>query len=214
MFKKLSMAVCLIAYTNFAYATQDSNRNMAIAISPIQAVLLSMDLLYQYKITDFMAITTPVRFSYSPIKAKILSKAIELFGNSKPSSSDENKVMGFSFGVGSKFFMSSPKSLSLNDSFYLEPRLVFNYNKIDVKVGSDYYRNNSSDLDLLFIIGQDWLYDSGLFMNLEGGLGAKYIIDNKIEAKLNSAGLKRFLGSNDTKITFAATFDFKMGYAF
>ena len=210
MFKKLSMAVCLIACTNFAYATQDSNRNMAIAISPIQAVLLSMDLLYQYKITDFMAITTPIKFSYSPIKAKIFSKLISW----SASSSDENKVMGFSFGVGSKFFMSSPKSLSLNDSFYLEPRLVFNYNNTNIAAGSNYYANNSSDLDLLFIIGQDWLYDSGLFMNLEGGLGAKYIINNKIAHKLRFSGAEIFLGSHDTNIIVAATFDFKMGYAF
>lgn len=211
MFLKIFMVVFISLYTNFVLASSESGRNMAIAVSPIQALLPAINLLYQYKINSSMAITMPINFTYNTW----IPKAINKFTQDSKSTGKDNYLMMAAFGLGTKFFMSKHKSSSLNDSFYLEPRLVYSHKKLNVEHDSTkYYKSKVNTLDALFIMGKDWVYESGLFVNLDGGLGLQYFMSNETQNTFAADGLDNILAESDTKFSYAASFDFKIGYAF
>jgi hypothetical protein len=193
-------------------AKASDEKTMALAVSPLHAVVSSANILYQYKVTDFLAITAPVNFSYNWVRKLLIEKLFEQKSNSMP--------ISFEIGVGAKFFMGSKKQKGLDDSFYLEPRLNFNYSQLDFS--SAKYKINSTAMGIapMAMLGWDWVYDGGFFMNLEGGAGVNFLVKNDTSTSLGDKDantiVNAFLGipQNDDSWKFNYGIDFKLGYAF
>jgi len=167
-------------------------------------------MLYQYKVTDFLAITTPVKFSYSWLEKLLIENFMEVKANSMP--------ISFEVGVGAKFFMGSSKQKGLDDSFYLEPRLNFNYSQLDFSSSTRKLNSTTMGLNPMAMLGWDWVYDDGFFMNLEGGAGVNFLVKNEANIDFGNSDANYFVNSyvskKDDTWKMAYALDFKLGYAF
>ena len=82
--KRIILQFLLVAGLCLPASAQNEERSMVLAISPIAAIGGGVDVLYQAKMTDFLAITVPVSFYYRwgyskrfngfPIEPKIFPK--------------------------------------------------------------------------------------------------------------------------------------------
>jgi hypothetical protein len=205
----ISALMAMSLFTSMSVKASDE-KTMAIAISPLQAIFLSADMLYQYKVTDFLAITAPVKFSYSWLRKVMIENFLEVKSNSMP--------IAFELGVGAKFFMGSSKQTCLDDSFYLEPRLNFNYDQLDFASSTRKIKATTMGLNPMAMLGWDWVYDSGFFMNLEGGAGPNFLLKKDISIDLGDKDANYFVNSilakEDDSWKMVYALDFKLGYAF
>lgn len=205
----ISTIMAMSLFTSMSAKASDE-KTMAIAISPLKALFLSGDMLYQYKVTDFLAITAPVKFSYSWLDKLLIEKFAEVKANSMP--------ISFEMGVGAKFFMGSSKQKGLDDSFYLEPRLNFNYSQLDFSSSTRKINSTTMGLNPMAMLGWDWVYDGGFFMNLEGGAGVNFFLKKDMNVDLGNKDanylVDLYVSKNDDSWKFNYGIDFKLGYAF
>lgn len=195
----------------FALPTQaeNSDRTMAISASPIALIGLRVDLLYQYKLLNFLALTVPGKFGYN----YFYSTFIEKFEKEKLGESTIAPI-DMATGVGARFLLSNT---GLNNTFYIEPRLLIGYEQFGYKYGGAKIEVSSARFQPMLQFGWDWYWDYGLYMNLGAGVGYAFRFAQKLEIppKLNEFKDNALVGFfiPTTSGTLALDGEFKVGFS-
>ncbi|OPZ24287.1 MAG: hypothetical protein BWZ03_00240 [bacterium ADurb.BinA186] len=151
-------------------------RTMAIAGSPLAPLFGGLNLHYQTKLTNFLTLSLPVSFQYSWLG--------QVIGNSlgeEQGISVSKAPIFFSAGLGTKFLLPSLGALPRNGEshFYLEPRFLVAYGQLGLIHEKRTYQAMTWRFSSLLMIGQDFVFDSGLFLNFGLGAGVSYFFNNK-----------------------------------
>ena len=176
--KRIILQFLLVAGLCLPASAQNEERSMVLAISPIAAIGGGVDVLYQAKMTDFLAITVPVSFYYR----WGYSKTVQWLSDRTEDFSQTKAPISYSAGLGAKFLLAGR---GIADSFYLEPRIIGGYNQFGAKYSS---KNVEQKIEYshyhvspMLRFGWDWVYDSGVFLTLGLGAGPKFYIKNQSE---------------------------------
>ncbi len=213
--KRIALGFLLLAGLSLPLSAQDEERTMSLSVSPIGAILGGADLLYQVKVTDFLAITIPANFYYH----WLVATAIKMVAKDNKDFSSTKAPISYAGGVGAKFLLANE---GISDSFYVEPRVVFGYEQFGMKYSSanaiQKLESSSYRLTPLLRIGWDWVTDSGVFITLGAGAGVNFVFNNKTEipdAIEDNFAVKYLLPlpSETKKVGFAWDTEFKIGYA-
>jgi hypothetical protein len=186
--------------------TQSNDRWMALAISPLPIIVGNLNINYQIKINDDLAITVPVKFGYSWYVRSFFATAFE-------DRTIKNTVAPIilSVGGGVKFLLAAS---GFNDSFYLGPRLSLSYEQSGVFGQKMLLEKKIWTLTPMAFLGWDWFYESGFYMSLGGGLGIDLAISKKIIAPRQiNPRFKSFFKLDKKKIGLAWDLEFKLGYS-
>jgi hypothetical protein len=191
----------------FNAQAKDNDRWMAIGVSPLAGIVGVLDINYQIKATDYLAITLPLRFGYDWYYKRLASVLLD-----RKESKNNIAPISFSGGIGTKFLMASN---GFNDSFYLEPRLSIGYQQIGLS-GVD-FEIKAWTLTPMARLGWDWFYESGFYMSLGGGAGMNWAISKKTKYGLIEKEIIKsygfLLGVSDRKISPAWDLEFKIGFS-
>ncbi len=208
-----SIKVLLFCFLiSLALFAEESDRTMAISISPVALIRTQADVIFQYNITSFLSLTLPAHFAYFwPVSLLFdsLSKSVGNFERSKA-------PLFYGAGLGARLY---PTLKGMNSGLYLEPRLVIDSYQIGVKakdIGEVEWARTS--LVSSIHVGWDWFSDSGFYSNIGGGIGYSYFISSNINSpswfkeQLGTVG-KWLLPDESAKGAFAWELDWKIGYA-
>lgn len=185
----------------------DEDRSMAIGISPIALIFGGADLLYQVKVTRFLAITVPARFHYDWVKAKALKVITDRYSALTQTSAP----IGWSAGIGARFLLAGE---ALNDSFYLEPRVSLGYSQFGIAHQDTKIESAAWKVTPMGWLGWDWFFDSGFYTGIGGGLGMNIFFKNKTDVPKEIRD--NFILSTffpEKKISLEWDLEFKIGYS-
>ncbi len=212
---KRFLLVCSLSLLGFGLMAQEEyERTMNISLAPLKAVAGTASLVYQAKLSDYLALTVPLQFSYHwpvGVSLKLFKVGTEIEETKKP--------ISYGAGLGARFLLAGN---GLNDTFYVEPRAAFSYNQLGytiagANIGSAFERYQLGP-ELRF--GWDWYYDSGLYVNLGFGLGYSFFLKNDVtdignfESKREDKWwLKYVLPRQDALGIPVADIDFALGYS-
>lgn len=188
---------------------QASDNLMALSISPIAPIFGGVDLLYQIKVTDFLAITVPGSLYYP----WFLKSAVNFFVDKGVDIKTTKTPLNWATGLGAKFLIAGK---GISDSFYVEPRVMLGYSQVGFAYQGKKLESSLYRVTPLLRAGWDFVFDSGFFMTLGLGAGINIFFNNDtiippdIEDKL---AIKFLLSPRSQKINFAWDGEFKIGYA-
>lgn len=200
----LAMALAIPSYS------QNDERSMSLSANVIAPILGGADLLYQLKLTNYLALTVPGHFYYLWPVATMLG-VIEK-GTAEKIKQTKAPILAGG-GLGARFLMAQA---GLNDTFYLEPRVTLHYGQFGFDTPDGKVESQSFALKPMGLLGWDWYFDSGFYMGLGGSIGFSYLIKNnttypdKIEK--NNA-IKTFLPPENSRFMLAWGLDFRLGFA-
>lgn len=167
----LGLLFCL-AFSSHITA-EEHDRSMALSISPVALIMGNADLLFQVRLTDFMALTVPAGFGYNWLLATFMG----WFDKSSSGKISTTKApISAEGGLGLRF---TPFSRVFHDSFYLEPRLTAKYSQFEADLGSKKLGWQKVTLTPAVNFGFDWYYDSGFLLSLGAGVGYAVNLDSK-----------------------------------
>jgi hypothetical protein len=188
-------------------ATND--RTMSISASPLSLLFGHINLLYQYKLFDYLALTIPGKFNYNYGAARL----VEALSDKK-----NVEIVGAPFetaiGVGVRFLLNKK---GLNDTFYVEPRVFLGYQQLGIKADGEIFEVKTMKIQPMFNFGWDWYWNHGMYVGLGFGFGYTWHINQKLtipkalEKFKNDAGVGFFIPV--TSGTFALDGEFKLGYS-
>lgn len=198
-------ACLFLALFSMGAAAQDnvSNRLVAITVSPLWALMSTLDATVAVKVTNFMAITVPGRIGYLwPLAAIGATDPTPLIAK---------------IGAGIKFMTAAN---GLDNSFFVEPRVTYDFMQLGVNRPGGYdfsFKGEFKTVTPTLLIGGDWYWNSGFAMGLGIGAGWSFDVGNKLDASHNGE-------SASAKFSAATipgfgpgldwTLEWKMGYSF
>jgi hypothetical protein len=189
---------------------QNEERSMAISVSPLAPIFGGISAMYQLKMTNFLSLTLPANFYYSWWKT---SAAEFLSEKSKTRGDVTHMPLDISVGLGARFLL---KNEGLNDTFYLEPRLMYGYEQFGYKAVDLALESKAMRISPLLRFGWDWYYDSGFYMSLGLGIGFSYYFNNEttLPPKFKDNFLaKIFFPPQEKGMRVDWDAEFKLGYA-
>ena len=200
------LLLALLASSSFA---ENNDRTMAFSISPIALLGGGIDAMYQYKLTEYLSLTVPANFYYSWFKTSLVGTV----GTAEKRVKETRSPFDAQIGVGARFLMAQK---GLNDTFYLEPRLLLGYEQFGVNVGDSKFEAETLTLTPMLRLGWDWYFDSGFYMSLGGGVGVNTYLNkvSKIPSKYKDnfvVGL--YFPPQNRSFSLAWEGEFKLGYA-
>lgn len=151
-------------------------RSMAIAGSPIAPMFGGVNIHFQTKLTDFLVLTLPVNCQYSWL-GKVMGDSL---GEEKGIRVTKVPIF-FSAGLGTKFLFPSFGRFAFNgeSNFFVEPRFLVAHSQMGLKHRRALYSAKTWRLSSLVMVGQDFVFDSGLFLNFGLGAGISYFFKNE-----------------------------------
>jgi len=185
----------------------ETERTMSISASPIALIFGNLDLLYQVKLTNYLALTIPGHIAYSWAAPKVVDWVLE------EKSQQTLAPIRAGGGIGARFLLANR---GLNNSFYLEPRVTINYEQFGLKNTFGEFDTRKLSLTPMARLGYDWYFDSGFYMSLGAGLGFNYFLQNKTTpptSKADQTLIKYLFPEKDRRINFALDLEFKLGFA-
>lgn len=187
----------------------DDGKMMALSISPIAPILGGLDLLYQIKVTDSLAITVPASIYYP----WYLKSAVKFLADKGDNIKTTKTPLNWTTGLGAKFLVAGK---GISDSFYIEPRVTIGYSQVGFEYLNEKLESSSYKVTPMLRGGWDFVSDSGFFMTFGLGAGVNIFFNNQttipsdIEDKF---AIKYLLSPQSQKINFAWDGEFKIGYA-
>jgi hypothetical protein len=212
MIKKTITALVLLTISSAAISST-SERKMVLSVEPVEAIHGSLAALFQYKLTDYMALTVPVFFGTNwPARSGIKTMAVI---------TDENYDSSLLFGgggLGARFFLNNN---GLTDGFFAEPRVVLSHSEYALKQ-DDEFLVDSKRLTILpsLLLGYSWFFNNGVYLStgLEIGYGYhaknQISVDKKLATRLaDKSSLKHKLWADASPWRLHYDYDISLGFA-
>lgn len=203
--KKLVALLYLInCFAGSLHAQTD--KTFSISASPISAILGSANLLFQAKLTNYLALTVPGNLGYLWMLPTLLDVAVK-----EKNTYNKAPIMAGG-GLGARFLLANQ---GLNDTFYIEPRVTLDYFQFGLKNRLGDFSAKTLALSPMVYFGFDWYYDSGFYLNLGAGVGFKYFLKNESivpTGKENEYAIQK-LFPVARNFAFDYGVEFKIGYA-
>lgn len=170
------LALCALFATTIL--AQESERSMAISVSPISLPFGAVDALFQFKMANFVSLTLPANFTYFWPAATVIDWASKKSNQKLAVSKAPIIVSG---GLGARFY---PTAKGMTDGFYLEPRFVVSYSQFGAEM-KELGTLNWSKVSIIpkLNLGWDWFWDSGFYMNFGAGLGYAYDVKSELSVR-------------------------------
>lgn len=211
--KKLFLPFLLAIGLALPASAQDEELTSIFAISPIGAIKGGLDVVYQMKITNFLALTVPASFYYD----WTYPTAVGIMVNKTGDFTSTKAPISYAGGLGAKFLLAGN---GIADSFYIEPRISAGYTQFGVKYNAQGKEKTLSNSHVYLFpmvrFGWDWVYKTGVYLSLGLGLGPKIYFKNKTEMPNDideKNNIRYMVPSEKQKIALAGDGEFKIGYA-
>lgn len=193
---------------------ETSPRNMVISANAVSAVHGSASVLFQYRLTDYLALTIPGFFGTNWIANSMVS-TMAVIANTK----HESSLLFGGGGVGARFFVYNT---GLNDGFFVEPRVVVNMSKYHLRNDTvDLIKSNRVSLMPAVLLGYSWFWDHGFYLStgieIGGGFHMKndITVENSLSERLkDKTFLRNRLWADKGRWRFDYGYDVSFGFAF
>lgn len=211
----------LVAMLSFSFTSQaeESDRSMAISVSPLALIGGGLDTLFQYNLGSFLSLTIPFHFQYF-WPASTLVDTLDKSA-SKGTVKVSKSPIAVGGGLGARFY---PFAKGMNDGFYLGPKLVLSYNQFGMESASSKVEWELVTFTPKAELGWDWFWDSGFYTSFGANLGLAYDMEHKVKVESNDKEVKKaiqtsskifpaFFPNPDERGRFAWDLEFKIGFS-
>jgi|GEM_PF-4216561 len=145
-----------------------ANRSMAVSLSPLQLMMMSLDAKVLFKLSDDLALTIPVVLQFVPENNIFKTK----------------DILFTSAGAGVRYHFSGDGALQ--SGFFLEGSLALGYSQITAQQSASH---TSLFLRPTATLGYSWAFDSGFALNIAVGGYYNHSFSPEAHARSNALTL-------------------------
>ncbi len=192
----------------------DSERTMALSISPVSLIFGSANVLFQYNLGSFISLTLPAGFAYYWPIAKALEWAHK--GDAKLTST--RAPISVSGGLGARIY---PTGKGMNSGIFAEPRFSVSYSQFGASAsGQAELLWTRVTVSPMIYFGWDWFTDWGFYSSLGAGIGYGYDVKSETTLSPSLRDAVKMVGravslvpNPDSRGKFDWDLEFKLGFA-
>lgn len=212
MNNKFLVAIFCAAFSLSGFS-ESSARTMVISAEPVKGLHGSLSALFQYKLTNFMALTVPGTFGTNWL-AVGFPKTMAVITDAKY---DASLLFGGG-GLGARFFLNNN---GLSDGFFAEPRVMVGMSKYTLnKDTTKLIDSNRVTLSPSLLLGYSWFWDNGFYLSTGISAGFGYHVKNDIAVEeglasrlANKYFLRNCLWADKGSFRFDYGYDVSLGFA-